>query len=40
MRRCQQGGTYPERFNPENNENFGTGAYLLFASEYLKFPKS
>ena len=36
MRKCQQGGTYPERFKPENNENFGTGAYLLFASEYLK----
>jgi rhamnogalacturonyl hydrolase YesR len=36
MRGCQQGGTYPERFDPYNNENFGTGAYLLFASEYLK----
>jgi rhamnogalacturonyl hydrolase YesR len=36
MRKCQQGGTYPERFKPENNEKFGTGAYLLFASEYLR----
>jgi len=36
MRECQQGGTYPKRFDQKNNEDYGTGAYLLFASEYLK----
>ena len=36
MCECQQGGTAPERFDPNNNENYGTGAYLLFASGYLK----
>jgi len=40
MRECQQGGTAPERFDPNNNEDYGTGAYLLFASEYLRMNAS
>jgi rhamnogalacturonyl hydrolase YesR len=39
MRQCQQGGVDPRRFDPQNNENYGTGAFLLFASEFIKFAK-
>jgi unsaturated rhamnogalacturonyl hydrolase len=37
MRQCQPGGNKPVRFDPQNNENYGTGATLLFVTELIKF---